>query len=71
MTNTQIYSELNNKTFEVTCRRRITLGFTPAIISLANSSSVIHADLLTVQSITNIYICQMINSTNATMLKLF
>jgi len=42
--------KVKNQTFGLTFRRRITQGFTPAIISLANSSSVIHADLLTAPS---------------------
>jgi len=47
---TVLYMKVKNQTFGLTFRRRITQGFTPAIISLANSSSVIHADLLTAPS---------------------
>jgi len=40
----------NNKHVKLTWRLRIKPGFTPARISLPNSSSVIHADLLTTQN---------------------
>ena len=41
---------IQHEIFALTLRRRITTGFTPAIISLANSSSVIHANLLSIQN---------------------
>jgi len=40
----------NNEHVKLTWRLRIKPGFTPARISLPNSSSVIHADLLTTQN---------------------